>query len=194
MGKNDTFPEHPVLAEAPSVKKGEVFKATKIGLQRHRTQELRDGGKHNRVDDMPYWRVSSVSYEEKVLRRGSRVLAIVGLVMVLFGLGAPVVASLATVQSLISHMVSSSNLIGVRNALLVPDVATVLLGIALVARKFPRKVREGWWQLKDLTGNEMFGWQMTARARGIENFVDVVKQGIALSRSSESDRYSNRNR
>ncbi len=189
MGKKQHPHEQPALAEAPSLKKDEVFKATKTGLQRLRTQELRGGGTHNKIDEMPYWRISSVDYEEKVLRRGSHILAIAGMVMVLFGLATPFALSLTTIQSLASRLVSSNNLIGFRNALLVPDIAMVLLGVLLVASKFPRKIREGWWQLKDLTGNQLFEWQIAARARGVENFVNVVREGIARSQLSESDRY-----
>ena len=190
MGKKPRVPEQTVLAEAPSVRKGEVFRATPTGLRRLQTQELRGGGKHNKIDEIPYWRISSVSYEEKVLRRGSHILAIAGMVMVLFGLAMPFALTLSTIQSLLSPLVSSNNLVGARNALLVPDIAMFLAGTLLVATRFPRKIREGWWQVKDLTGDELFGWQVAANAKGVEKFVNLVKQGIAQSqRSSEPGKH-----
>lgn len=183
MGKKPL--EKTVLAEAPSIREGEVFKATPRGLQRLRTQQLRGGGKHHKIDELPYWRISSLSYEEKVLRKGSHLLAMAGIVMALFGLGMPVALSLTTIQSFLATLVSSTELIGIRNALLVPNIAMILAGTFLVGATFPRTRREGWWQLKGLTGNELFGWQVAANARGVKEFINVVKRGIALSELPE---------
>ena len=91
------------LAEAPSVRKDEIFRATSSSLERLQTGKLRSGGQYNRVDELPYSRITSMNFEERVMRRGSKPLAILGIVLLIFGLGVPAVSTLVSMVPLQSQ-------------------------------------------------------------------------------------------
>ncbi len=166
------------VAEAPSVRKDEVFRATKTGLERLQKGKLRGGGRYNRLDELPYHRIASLSYEERVMRRGSKALSVVGVILLLVGLGIPAVSSLVSIASL---QVPGSRIAGLTDSLALPNLAGVALGVGLLVSKFPRRAREGWWQVKglDLTPEDQRGWQVAAGEKGAEELVRAVKEGVS---------------
>lgn len=168
------------IAEAPSVRRDEIFRATKTGLERLQTSKLRSGGKLHRIDELPYHRIASLSYEERVISRGSKPLTILGILLLLVGLGLPALTSLV---STFSSQVPGSRIAGLTGALALPDIAGVAIGVALLASKFPRKTKEGWWQVKgqDLTHEDQRGWQVAAGQKGTEELVKAVREGISQS-------------
>ncbi len=179
MGKFSGLAPTDHLAEASSVRKGEIFRATKTGLTRLQTGELRSGGKYNRTDELPYHRITSMSYEERVMTRGSKPLSIVGVALVMVGLGIPALSTLVSMLPL-----SGNNISGLSNSLALPDLAGVSLGVYLLASKFPRKAKEGWWQIKgeDLTSDDLRGWQIAANQKGVDELVGVVREGVSRAK------------
>ncbi len=171
------------LVEAPSVRKGEIFRAAGKGLQRLRTEELRSGGKYNRIDELPYNRITSMSYEERVMRRGSRIISGLGIILVLVGVGIP---TLSTLLPIFTAQVLVSKIAGFENALVLPDLASVSLGVFLLASRFPRKVKEAWWQVKgqDLTPDTFHGWQIAGNTDGADRLVTAVKDGMLQARKA----------
>ncbi len=179
MGKPSAFTSNEGVVEAPSIRKGEVFRATKHGLTRHQTGELRNGGKFNRTDELPYHRITSMSYEERVMSKGSKPLSILGIALVLAGLGIPALSTLISMIPLPGSKVS-----GLSNSLALPDLAGVSLGVYLLASKFPRKAKDGWWQIKgeDLTSDDLRGWQIAANQKGVDQLVDTIREGISRAK------------
>lgn len=169
------------LAEAPSLRKDEVFRATSNGLERLQTGKLRNGGQYNRIDELPYSRITSMNYEERVMRRGSKPLSVLGLVLLLFGLGVPAVTTLVSMIPLQSQ---ATRISGLTNELALPGIAIVTVGVYLVASKFPRKASEGWWQVKgeDLTAEDLRGWQIAADQKGVDELVSVVREGVSRAK------------
>jgi hypothetical protein len=176
-GRKGTVP----LAEAPSVRKDEVFRATSNGLERLQTGKLRNGGQYNRIDELPYSRITSMNYEERVMRRGSKPLSVLGLVLLLFGLGVPAVTTLVSMIPLQSQ---ATRIGGLTNELALPGIAIVTVGVYLVASKFPRKASEVWWQVKgeDLTAEDLRGWQIAADQKGVDELVSVVREGVSRAK------------
>ncbi len=179
MGKFSSSTPTDHLAEAPSIRKGEIFRATKTGLTRLQTGELLSGGKYNRTDELPYHRITSMSYEERVMTRGSKPLSLLGVALVLVGLGIP---ALSTLISMISF--SGNRISGLNNALALPDLAGVSLGVYLLASKFPRKAKDGWWQIKgeELTSDDLRGWQIAANQKGVDELVSAVREGVSRAK------------
>ena len=173
------------LAEAPSVRKGEIFRATKHGVERLQTGKLRGGGKYNRMEELPYHRITSMTYEERIFTRGSLILSGVGILLLLVGLGVP---ALSTFSQLFSGVARTSNVSVLENALLLPDLAMISLGASLLAFKFPRRHKDGWWQIKghDQSAGEMHGWQVLASQKGVENFIHTVKEGMSRANNQAS--------
>ncbi len=171
------------VAEASSIRKGEIFRATNNGLERLQTRELRSGEKYNRIDELPYDRITSMSYEERVLHRGSRFLSLAGITLLLVGLGIP---ALSTLLPIISAQLQANHISGLQNALAIPDLAGVSLGVFLLANGFPRKVKEGWWQVKgqNLTADDLHGWQIAGNAEGADKLVKEVKERISRARKA----------
>ncbi len=182
LGKPSNATKTEALAEAPSVRKDEAFRATKHGLERLQTGKLRKGGKYNRIEEMPYHRITSMSYEERIMAKGSLVVASLGIILVLLGLGLP---AISTFTHVLSGIVNGNSVGGIKNALILPDLATISIGVYLLASKFPRKAKEGWWQIKGqgLTADELHGWQVAANEKGIEKFVSTVKEGMSRTRN-----------
>jgi hypothetical protein len=176
-GQKGTVP----LAEAPSVRRDEIFRATGSGLERLQTGKLRSGGQFNRIDELPYSRITSMNFEERVMRRGSKPLSVVGLVLLLFGLGVPAVTSLVSMIPLQSQ---AARIGGLTNELALPGIAIVTLGVYLVASKFPRKASEVWWQVKgeDLTAEDLRGWQIAGDHNGVDELVRVVREGVSRAK------------
>jgi hypothetical protein len=170
------------VAEAPSVRKDEVFRATRTGLERLQKSKLRGGGEYNRLDELPYHRIASLSYEERVTTRGSKVLSVAGAILLLVGLGIPAFSSL---MSMVSLHVPSSRIAGLTDSLALPNLTVAALGIGLLASKFPRRSKERWWQVKglDLTPEDQRGWQVAAGEKGAEELVRAVKEGVSRTTS-----------
>ncbi len=168
------------ILEAPSVRKDETFRVTKTGLERLQSSKLRNGGKHHRIDELPYHRIASLSYEEKVTTRGSKTVTAVGIILLLFGLGLP---ALTGVVSMLSLQVQGARISGLTDSLAIPNLAGVAIGIALLATKFPRRTSEGWWQVRgeDLSHEDQRGWQVAAGQKGTDELVRAIREGIALS-------------
>jgi len=175
------------VAEASSVRKGEIFRATKNGLERLQTGELRSGGKYNRIDELPYHRITSMSYEERITTRGSKLLSILGVVLVLAGLGIPALSALISMASL---QVQGNKIGRLNNALALPDLAGVSLGVYLLASRFPRKAKEGWWQIKgeNFAPDELHGWQIASNQKGADELVKAVREGVSLTRKPNAAR------
>ncbi len=140
--------------------------------------KLRSGGEHNRVDELPYHRIASLSYEERVIKRGSKPLAALGIILLLAGLGLPALTGLS---SMLPLQLQSSRIAGLNGSLALPDIAGVVLGVGLLASKFPRRASEGWWQVKglDLTPEEQRDWQVAAAGEDAEELVLAVREGMA---------------
>ena len=147
-------------------------------------RELHGGGKYNRKDELPYNRITSVSYEERVLHRGSRVLTGLGVMLMLVGLGIP---TLSTFPMLATQLIASK-IAGIQNALVLPDLATLSIGVYLLASRFPRKLRDGWWQVRgqDLTVDDFHSWQIAGSAKEADLLVSTVRQGISQARNASS--------
>ncbi len=166
------------LAQAPSVRKDEIFRATKTGLERLQTSKLRSGGKQNRIDELPYHRISSISFEERVVTRGSKPLSILGAFLLLIGLGLPALSGLI---SMANFPVQSARVAGLAQSLAIPNLAGVAVGVGLLASRFPRSTREGWWQVRslDLAPDDQRGWQVAAGETGADELVRTVREGIS---------------
>ncbi len=180
MGKKVRTPKDELLAEAPSVRKGEVFRATRTGLERVQVNELRNGGKYHRKDQLPYNRIATVSHEKKVTRKGSWILAAVGVVFLLGGIGVP---GLSLIPNLPVH-VGGSRLSILGNAFSLQNLAISLIGFLLLGSRFPRRSSEEWFQIRapDLGQDEYNGWQIAASSAKSEKLVETVLDGINRSR------------
>ncbi len=110
------------------------------------------------------------------MTRGSKPLSIVGVALVMVGLGIPALSTLVSMLPLSGNSIS-----GLNNSLALPDLAGVSLGVYLLASKFPRKAKEGWWQIKgeDLTSDDLRGWQIAANQKGVDELVGVVREGVS---------------
>ncbi len=181
MGKKVRTPKDELLAVAPSVRKGELFRATSRGLERVQVNEMRNGGKHQRKDELPYSRISSVSHEEKVTRKGSWVLAAVAVVLILAGIGIP---GLSMIPSLAGH-VTGSRLSILEDGLALQNISSYTIGFLLFALAYPRKTSDKWWQIRGpgLSQDEHNGWQISAGAKESARLVDAVRDGINRSRN-----------
>ena len=166
------------IAQAASVRKDEVFRATTTGLERLQTSKLRSGGKQHRIDELPYHRITSVSFEERVVTRGSKLLSVLGMFLLLMGLGLPVLSGLV---SMVNFPGQGARIAGLGQSLALPDLVGVAVGVGLLASKFPRSTREGWWQVRglDLAPEDQRGWQVAADQRGADDLVRAVKEGIS---------------
>jgi hypothetical protein len=166
------------IAQAQSVRKDEVFRATRTGLERLQTNKLRSGGKQNRMDELPYHRISSVSFEERVVTRGSKPLSVLGVFLLLMGLGLPALSGLV---SMLNFPGQSARIAGLGESLALPDLAGVAIGVGLLASRFPRSTREGWWQVRglDLAPEDQRGWQVAAGEKGADDLVRAVREGIS---------------
>jgi len=171
------------IAQAHSVRKDEVFRATKTGLERLQTNKLRSGGRQNRIDELPYHRISSVSFEERVVTRGSKLLSVLGVFLLLMGLGLP---ALSGFISVVNFPGQGARVVGLGESLAVPDLAGVAIGVGLLASRFPRSTREGWWQVRglDLAPEDQRGWQVAAGERGADDLVRAVREGISRAANS----------
>lgn len=178
MGKKQVrTPKSELLAEAPSVRKGEVFRATNRGLERLQVNELRNGGKYNRKDELPYHRIASVSLEEKVSKRGSWILSSLGVILLLAGIGVP---SLSIIPTFPVHVVASRLSI-LMNAFAFQNLTSSAVGFLLLASRFPRKTTDEWWQIRGygLGQDEYNGWQISSKSKDSAKLVDAVRDGIA---------------
>ena len=166
------------VVTAPSVRRDELFRATRTGLERVQSGKLRSGSKFNRTDVLPYGRITSLSYEEKVITHGSRVLGALGVILLLFGIAVPALSSV-NLGSVLPGL--GGRIPGLTGSLALPSIAGLTVGVALLASKFPRKSRERWWQVKgqDMTLEDQRGWQVAAGEGGAEELVNAVREGIA---------------
>ena len=171
------------IAQANSVRKDELFRATKTGLERLQTNKLRSGGRQNRIDELPYHRISSVSFEERVVTRGSKPLTVLGLFLLLMGLGLPAFSGLISMANFPGQ---GAKIAGLGESLALPDLAGVAIGVGLLASRFPRSTREGWWQVRglDLAPEDQRGWQVAAGERGADDLVRAVREGISRAANS----------
>lgn len=82
---------------------------------------------------------------------------------------------------MLASQVIASKVAGLQNSLVLPDLATVSIGVYLLASRFPRKLKEGWWQVKGqgITADDFHGWQISGNAREADQLVNAVKQGIS---------------
>ena len=135
---------------------------------------------------MPYSRITALVHEERVISHGSKPLGILGIMLLLFGLGAPTVGS--NLLSLL--LIPGSRIAGLTGSFSLPSIAMLFVGVGLIASKFPRRAREGWWQVKgqDMSAEDQRGWQIAGKAKGTEELVRAIKEGISSSTQPKQGR------
>ncbi len=70
---------------------------------------------------------------------------------------------------------------GLTEALAIPNLAGIAVGVGLLASKFPRSTREGWWQVRslDLAPDDQRGWQVAAGETGADELVRTIRGEIS---------------
>ena len=153
-------------------------------MERLQVNELRNGGKYNRKDELPYNRISSVSLEEKVSRRGSWILTGIGLLLLLGGIGIP---GLSLIPVSPVHA-AARQLSLLMNVSALQSFTLTTIGFVLLASRYPRKTSDEWWQVRgpDL-GQDEYGWQIAGKTAESEKLVETIREGISSTRKSLID-------